>query len=313
MIDLFYFDKVLKVSDIKNLHKLKRYKVWVDITNCTKEEAELLRKQCNLHALTVEDLTKQGTRIKIEEFPHYMFCVFYGLKKEKSTVLQELDFVIAKNILITNHKTEVSTFTKLKNNKEKLTRLFQKGTDFIFHHVLDQEVDNFFPVLELIDDKIEAIEENVTQNPRPELLKKILALKREIVIIKKSTLPQREKIGFLAKNQNSFISKNAVPYFRDVYDHAIRVSDTIENYREAVSGTFDAYMSAVSNNMNEVMKTLSIIATIALPLGVISGIYGTNFLVLPGQHYPYGFWVMLGGMFSIIAFMMYMFKKRSWF
>lgn len=312
-MDIYYFDKTIKKGTIKDLGKLKNKKIWIDLTNISKQEAELLQKTFNLHHLTTEDLINQGTRIKVEEFPNYLFGVFYGVKKEKSIELQELDFILGTNFIITNHKKEIATFTELKKNPDKLKLLFEKGIDFIFHHLLDHEIDNFFPVLEEIDDNIEEIEEEVTKRAKPELLQKILKIKRKIVVIKKSVLPQREKIGFLAKNNYKFISKNAIPYFRDIYDHAIRVADSIDNYREAVGSTFDAYMSAVSNSMNEVMKTLSIIATIALPLGVISGIYGTNFTVLPGQNFSYGFWMMLLGMFSVIGVMLVFFKKRGWF
>jgi magnesium transporter len=225
----------------------------------------------------------------------------------------ELDYVIGDNFLITNHKKEIESYNILKNDKERLGNLFRKGNVFLFHKLLDLEVDNYFPVLEKIDDLIETIEEEVTKNPNPKLLKQILKLKRKIVSVKKITLPQREKISFLAKNNYKYITKKAIPYFRDVYDHSIKVSDTIDNYREAVGNTFDAYMSAISNNMNEVMKVLSIIATIALPLTVISGIYGTNFTNLPGSSFVYGFWIMIFGMVLLSVFMIYHFKKKKWF
>jgi len=313
MIDLFYFDKTLKKGNITDLKKLRENKIWLDITDISSEESKFLLEEFNLHPLTVEDLIGPNTRIKVEEFSEYLFSVFYGIKKEKSIELQELDFILGKNFIISNHRGEIVTFTHLKNNSEKLSLLFGRGVDFIFHHLLDNEIDHFFPVLEDIDDKIELIEEEVAKKIRPELLRGIFKIKQKIVIIKKFALPQREKISFLAKNEYKFISKKAIPYFRDIYDHAIRVSDSIDNYREEISGTFDAYMSAVSNNTNEVMKTLSIIATIALPLGVISGIYGTNFDILPGQHIPYGFWMMLGGMFLVIGTMVLLFRRRGWF
>lgn len=168
-------------------------------------------------------------------------------------------------------------------------------------------------MLEKIDDQIEDIEAEITKKVRPELMTRILNLKRQIVSIKKLALPQREKISFLTKTDNKFISKKALPYFRDIYDHSIKVADNIDNYREAIGSTFDAYMSAVSNNMNEVMKTLSIIATIALPLGIISGIFGTNFDILPGQHISYGFWIMILIMVLFMSGMLYYFKRKRWF
>jgi magnesium transporter len=313
MLEVFYFDKVVKKGDLKDFETFENKKIWIDAVNITSEEAAILRDKFNLHPLTMEDLIHEKSRIKIEEFNDYIFCVFYGIKKEKPLDLVELDFVVGKNFIITNHNKRISTFYDLKRNDEKMNNLFQKGTEFIFHYILDKEVSDFFPVLEEIDNQIEEIEEDITKKAKPESLQKILNTKRKIILIKKFALSQREKISFLTKNNYKVLSKKVIPYFRDVYDHAIRVSDSIDNYREAIGGTFDAYMSAVSNNTNEVMKTLSIIATIALPLGVISGIYGTNFAVLPGQNLSYGFWIMLGIMFSIIGFMMFIFKRRKWF
>lgn len=313
MMDIFYFDSSVKKGKSKDFNKIKNKKIWIDVTNITKEEAKFLEKELKLHDLTTEDLLNQNIRIKVEEFSEYLFCIFYGIKKEKTIELQELDFILGKNFIITNHKKEISTITQLKNNAEKLDSLFKKGIDFLFHHILDNEVDNFFPVLEEIDDMIESIESEVTKKAKPEILQKIIKIKKNIILIKKSTLPQREKISFLAKNEYKFISKKAIPYFRDIYDHSIRVSDSIDNYREAIGGSFDVYMSSVSNSMNEVMKTLSIIATIMLPLGVISGIYGTNFDFLPGQHLAYGFWMMIFGMFLMVGIMIIMFRKRKWF
>lgn len=313
MIDIFYFDKELKKGNIKELNKLKDKQIWIDIKEITKEEAEIIRTNFDLHPLTVEDLINQNIRIKVEEFPNYLFCVFYGIQKIKLIELIELDFVLGENFIISNHKKEITSYNELKSNKEKLENLFKKGVEFIFHKLLDAEVDNYFPVLENIDDQIESIEEEVTKKAKPELLIKILKVKRLIVIIKKSVLPQREKISFLTRNNYKFISEKSIPYFRDIYDHSIRASDANDNYREAIGGTFDAYMSAVSNNMNEVMKILSIIATIALPLSVVSGIYGTNFAVLPGQNFIYGFWAMIFFMVLICTGMLYFFKRRGWF
>ncbi|MFH1770033.1 MAG: magnesium/cobalt transporter CorA [archaeon] len=313
MIEITYYNEGLKKGSVDKLHNFRDYPLWVDVTNITIEESKKLESEFELHHLTTEDLVINGTRIKNEQFPNYLFSIFFGIKKTKKIDLIELNFIIGKNFLITNHKIKLETFENLKQNEVKLIGLFQKGVDFLFHTLLDQEIDNYSPVLETIDDELEDIEEEVTQKPDPKSLAKIIALKRQIIFIKKVVLPQREKIAFLVKEDNKFLSSKTKPYFRDIHDHSIRVSDLIENYREAIGGTFDAYMSAVSNNMNEVMKVLSIIATIALPLTVISGIYGTNFTNLPGSTAHYGFWIMMLLMFLMIAGMLLYFKKRKWF
>lgn len=313
MIDIFYFEEGLKKAKLEELENLKEKQIWVDITNITKEEQELIKNIFELHPLTTEDLYNSNIRIKVEEFPNYLFCVFYGIRKRKMVELFELDFIFGKNFLITSHKEEIESFSKLKNDEERLGNLFKKGNDFLFHKLLDYEIDNYFPVLEDIDDQIESIEEKITKRVEPSLLATILKLKRVIVSVKKAVIPQREKVSFLLKNEYKLISKKAVPYFRDIYDHSIKVADIVDNYREAVGNTFDAYMSAVSNNMNEVMKVLSIIATIALPLTVISGIYGTNFSVLPGANLMYGFWIMMFIMVLVSIGMIYFFRRRRWF
>ncbi|MBW2976822.1 magnesium/cobalt transporter CorA [Candidatus Woesearchaeota archaeon] len=313
MIEILYLEDKIRKAPVKDLNKIKRKPLWIDISGITKKEQELIKNEFNVHPLTAEDLFNQNVRIKVEEFEKYLFCVFYGIQKIRFVELFEIDFILGKNFLITNHKKAIASFEDLKKNGERLKVLFKKGLDFLFHKLLDQEVDNYFPVLEKIDDDIERIEEEITRKPRPELLSKILNIKRTIVYIKKHAFSQREKISFLAKNEHRFLSGKLLPYFRDIHDHAIRVSDSVDNYREAVGNSFDAYMSAVSNSMNEVMKILSIIATIALPLGVISGIYGTNFDVLPGQHIRHGFWLMILLMLAIISIMIFIFKRRRWF
>lgn len=311
MIEIFYLDKTVKKASLADLPKLRRKKIWIDITGITKDESIVIKSFFGLHPLTAEDLITPNARIKVEEFDDYLFCVFYGIKKSKIELI-EIDFVVGKNFVISNHSKPIKSIEELKGDYEKVGNLLSKGVDFVFHRILDMEIDNFMPSLESIDDEIEDIEEKVTEKPSPELLSRILGLKRKMVMLKKVVFPQREKVSFLTKNDYRFISENAKPYFRDVYDHAIRVHDTVENYREAIGNTFDVYMSSVSNSMNEVMKVLSIIATIALPLTVISGIYGTNFSVLPGQGFAYGFWIMILAMVLLCVFMLFYFRKKRW-
>ena len=311
MMEIFYLDKVVKKASLADLPNLKKKKIWIDITGITKEESRVIKSFFGLHPLTAEDLVTPNARIKVEEFDNYLFCVFYGIRKSNIELI-EIDFIIGKNFVISSHNKSFDSIAELKKDDEKVGKLLSKGADFVFYRILDMEIDNFMPSLESIDDEIEDIEEEVTKKPSPEMLSRILGLKRKMVMLKKVAFPQREKVSFLTKNDYRFISDAAKPYFRDIYDHAIRVHDTIENYREAIGNTFDVYMSSLSNSMNEVMKMLSIIATIALPLTVISGIYGTNFSILPGQNFAYGFWVMILAMAALCVVMLFYFRKKSW-
>lgn len=313
MIDILYFDKGVKKGDIKSLGRLKGKPLWIDITKITKEESEAVEKAFNLHPVTADDLLHMNVRIKVESFNDYLFCVFYAINNSKQTELTETDFVLGKNYIISNHHKELESYRCLKADHDEVESLLKKGPDSILHYLLDKEICNFLPALEFIDDELEELDELVVKKPKPEHMSSVLKLKRQIVRIKKIVMPQREKISFLAKNDYSTISKKSLPYFRDLYDQAIIVSDHVENYRESIANTFEIYMSALSNKMNQVMKVLSVIATIALPLTVISSIYGTNFRNLPGSELDFGFYVMIGAMIILSLSLLLYFRKKGWF
>jgi len=310
MITVYCYDGGVKQVKLEEIKLLKGKKYWIDVLSISKEESKKLQNIFSLHPLTIDDLLHANSRIKVEEFPEYVYMVFYAITDQKT--LHEMDFVLGKNFLISSHKLHISSFDRFKGDNERIARVMRKGMDYFLMRLLDKEIDNYFPVMEKVDAQIEKIEEQVAKSPTPEMLNAILKLKRTLANIKKVGYPQRDKIAQLTKNDIKLISKETVPYFRDIYDHSIRVADMLDNYREAVSNTFDVYMSAVSNNMNEVMKMLSIIATIALPLTVISSIYGTNFHNLPGSESWAGFWVMIGVMVALSFSMLYFFRKKEW-
>lgn len=313
MMDIFYFDKTLKKGNVKDLVRLKNKNIWIDATDITKHEADILKNRFNLHPVTEEDILVSHGRIKVEQFPNYLFSTFYSAELVQNHInLIVLDYILGKNFIISTHKKKLESYERIKKEKEKLIKLFKEGPESIFHKLLDEEIDEFFPVLEQLDDEIEKLDEKIAIHSDPKLLTKIIHVKRKIVEVKKITFPQREKVSFLAKRKYKYIPEASQPYFRDIYDNAVRVSDVIENHREAIGNTFDIYMTNVANSTNDVMKVLSIIATVALPLTVISGIYGTNFMILPGANTQKGFWVMMGGMGFVVLCMFIYFKKKKW-
>ena len=306
-------DKKIEIIEFSNLENISYDRIWIDISNITKEESEIIEKKFQIHHLIIEDLINSMTRIKIEEFSDYLFFVFYAFENKEKIKLVELDFILNDKFLITNHKNPIDSFEQLKSNFEKLQKVFEKGNDFLFHYLIDKEVDEFHPILEDINETIENIEEEIINNPNSELMSKILSLKREINKVRKNILAQREKFSYLTKNNLPFFSRKSLPYFRDVYDHMIRASDLSEDLKETITSTYDLYMTTLSNKMNDIMKVLSIFGAIFLPLGVISGIYGTNFLHLPGSQNAIGFWLMIFIMLLISSSMLIFFRKRKWF
>lgn len=308
MLKVFHFKKEAKEVTLDKIPKDGL--IWVDASAITKEEAKKLSEKFNLHTLTAEDMINKHTRIKVEEFDNYLFCVFYGLRPSGGLI--ELDCAVGKNFVITNHASPLDVCDSLMKDGERLSKLMAKGPDFLFHRFLDLEVDNCFVVLEQMGLQIDKLEEEVIKDQSKESLSKLHKMRRSSAALRRTFLAQREKLGTLAKTESKFIAKKATPYFRDIYDHSIRVQDTIDNQRDSLNNVYEIYMSGVSNNMNEVMKTLSIIATIALPLTVISGVYGTNFTNLPGQKFYYGFWIMMLAMVCLCAGMLMYFRRKRW-
>jgi len=312
MIDIFCLEnnhlKRIKKEEIK---LTKSQLLWVDIINITPAEKEFLEKKFMIHHLILDDFSEELSSIKVEEFSNYLFCIFYGVQKSENLLIREFDFILGKNFLITNHKE--NWFNNLKENSEELSFLLKKGPDFLFHTLLDNLVDSYFPVLDDIEEKLDHFEEEVTITPKKELASQILHLKKELTSLRKYVFPQRDKISSLATGEVKFIKKDYYPYYRNLYDHTIKIADFIDSARDEADTTFEIYMSAVSNNMNEVMKFLSIIATTVLPLTVISGIYGTNFHNLPGSVQGNGFWVMIGAMGLLSLIMILNFKRKKWF
>jgi magnesium transporter len=314
MIHVNHYDKTLKTTSFskKSLSRIKG-RVWIDLQDASEEEFEELAEVYNLHPLTVEDLRYTMTRVKIEEFPDYLLVVLKTVALEGTIKLTELDFIIGKNFLITNHHGDRVAIKQLMEDEKRLSKLMKKGLDFVMHRLIDVEVDNYLPVIEHFEEKIEKLELEAVQNPQKELYKRISAVQRQLGDIKKAMFSEREAIGILARREYKYISKDVEAYFRDVYDHTLHVSDKIDSQRDATSSAYQAYMSSLSNNMNEVMNTLSIIATVMLPLTFITGVYGMNFLVLPGSKHPFGFWLVIAFMGLLGIVMLAVFKKRHWF
>lgn len=311
MIDIFYYDKGLKRGNFSDLKALKDKRIWVDVTGMNQEECDLISNTFNLHPVTVEDLLKTNT-IKIEEFKEYTFCVFYAVKKLNVVTFNEIEFILGKNFLITTHKAHLNHFSELKNNVYKLRELFTNGVDFIFYDLLDSENDNFFPILENINEEIEQLEFDFSKRIKHSSLNKLMNLKKTISSLRKCAFPQREKISYLVKHNYKHISPKVIPYLRDLYDHSIIVCDTIDNCRESIASAYEIYMSLVSNSTNQIMKILSIISTIALPFTAISGIYGMNFKYLPGSYHPLGFWLIISLMLTFVISMLFFFKRKNW-
>jgi len=236
---------------------------------------------------------------------------FSRLEERFST--HELDIFLGPNFLVTfhkqHHKSVFDTRGRVVKNPDHLLR----SPDWLLYSILDAMVDNYSPAMEQFDERVNGVEADVFGHDANRALNEILTLKREILHLRRIIVPQRDILNRLSHECERFIRKEHFIYFRDVYDHLSRISETADIYRDILTGILDAYLLLTSNRLNTVMKTLTIIATILMPLSVITGIYGMNFEYIPEYHTKYGYFIVLGIMATLVIVMLAVFKRKKWF
>jgi magnesium transporter len=290
---------------------------WLDLTAPTREDIEKLRELFGFHPLALEDALHFGQRPKLDHYQDYIFLVFYGARddaSEEAQLLQEVQMFVSGKYLVSLHEDKLPV---LDEQRSRLEGLVLHSEQFLLYRVFDALTDSFFPLLARMDDEIDELEVAVLAGPNDEQLQRLFAMKRALVVMRKVVTPQRDlfarSIDQLADLPGLQLDER--DYFRDVYDHLIRISDLIDSYRDLMSSTTDLYLSTVSNRQNEVMKQLAIVGTIFLPLSFITGFFGMNFgwLVTKGITSTWTFFVLgLGSMFATCVLLLRFFKRRGW-
>ncbi|MGI8864930.1 MAG: magnesium/cobalt transporter CorA [Solirubrobacteraceae bacterium] len=290
---------------------------WLDLTAPGQEELESLRKIFKFHPLALEDTNDFGQRPKLDDYGDYVFLVFYGGWPEAPAdqePLREVHLFISGHFLVTIHHELLPALDTLRSQLED--RVLH-SEQFLLYRVLDGLTDSFFPMLSVMDDEIDDLEAAVLVNPTDLQLQRLFALKRQLVSMRKVISPQRDlfarSIDQIAELPGLELDER--DYFRDIYDHLIRISDLIDSYRDLLSGATDLYLSTVSNRQNDVMKQLTVIATIFLPLSFITGFFGMNFSFMVNQviHASWTFWVLgLGSMVLTCVALLAFFRRKGW-
>jgi magnesium transporter len=277
---------------------------------------EKVGKHFDLHPLIMEDIVNTEQRPKMEDFGHYVYVVLrmlYFDEEEHEVKGEQVSLVLGENIVISFQEKEGDIFNpireRIRNNKGRIRKM---GADYLAYSLLDTIVDNYFTILEKLGDRIEEMEERLVSDPRPETLQEIHKLKREMIFLRKSVWPLREVINGLERGESSLVHKASRIYLRDVYDHTIQVIDTVETFRDMLSGMHDTYLSSISNRMNEIMKVLTIIATIFIPLTFIAGVYGMNFKFMPELEWRWAYFIVWLVIVIVAAYMVIFFKKKKW-
>jgi magnesium transporter len=270
----------------------------------------------NIHPLVLEDILNTGQRPKAEEFENVLFVVLKMLdydKVAKKICSEQFSLVLGSNFLITFQEDPGDVFNLVRERIRKpQTRIRKSGCDYLAYTLIDAIVDHYFIILEALGDKIEDLEAELMEAPTRSTMETIHGLKQEMIYVRKHIWPIREIINGLVKNESPLVQEQTHVYFRDVYDHTIQVIDTIESYRDVLAGMMDIYLSSVSNKMNEVMKVLTIIATIFIPITFVAGIYGMNFKYMPELEWRWGYFMVWALIVVVAGIMIGYFKKKQW-
>jgi magnesium transporter len=290
---------------------------WLNITGLHEVNLlEKLGKRYQIHPLVMEDILNTDQRPKVEISEDYLFVVLKMLSfdTDKQEVSHEqISLIVGNNFVITFQERTGDVLDPIRERLQNPQgRLRKHGADYLAYTIMDVIVDHYFILLEKLGEKIEFLEENVIENPDQDIVKRLQHLKRELILLRKSVWPLREVISELTRNDTPLITDFTGPYLRDVYDHTIQVIDTIETFRDMVAGIMDIYLSSMSNKMNEVMKVLTIIATIFIPLTFIAGIYGMNFEFMPELKLPWAYPGIWGLMLFIFLGMIFYFRRKKW-
>jgi len=269
-----------------------------------------------IHPLVLEDIVNTGQRPKMEDFEDYIFLVVKMLTCDQSQSdmnTEQVSLLLGPNFVISFQERQGDVFDSIRDRiRNSKGRIRKEGADYLAYVLLDAVVDGYFIVLESLGERIETLEDQVIENPTTETLQVINGLKREMIVLRRSVWPLREVIGALERGGSALIHKATGTYLRDVYDHTIQVADTIDSYRDMIIGTRDTYLSSLSNRMNEVMKVLTIIATIFIPMTFIAGIYGMNFQFMPELGWRWSYFVVWGVMIAVAGVMIAYFKRKDW-
>ena len=290
--------------------------VWVDLSQPTPEEGRILTDTFHFHQLAVEDALMELHHPKIESYGDYLYLILHGIDfraSEHRFRTQDIDFFLGAQFLVSVHPGVSRSIGKVGGACQRDARVLGEGPGMLLYRIVDTMVDNYRPEVEQLSRRLDTLENQVFERPHPQLARRILNFKKDIASLRQVVLPQRDAVGRLARREFPLISEQLAYGFRDVHDHLVRLSDEAMFFQDRITSILDAHLSAVSNQLNQVMKVLTIIATLFMPLTVLTGMYGMN-VTLP--HLPGGdraqFWWILGMMFTMSGVMLVYFRRKHW-
>lgn len=313
------FTKEISTQDIlSSISKTNEF-IWVSLEQSDESEINaFLGEIFHFHPLAIEDCLSMGYQTpKVDDFADYLFIIAHALRPDSNLddlETMELNLFLGKNFLVTCYRDDIMPpIEKVWQRLDLDKRLYLNGPDFLAHAILDAMVDAYLPMLDQMDDEIGWLEDQVLETPDPKTLQRILNLKHTVIQLRRIISPQREVINRLARDDFAQIDQHSRIYFRDIYDHLVRILDLSENLRDIVSGAMDIYLNSTSLRLNVIMKALTIVSTIFLPLSFVAGVYGMNFHFMPELSWRWGYPLVWLVFISIVAFMIWYIRKNRWF
>ena len=319
---LDYDETRVEEKEIRNVEEAFPFKgkptvTWISVDGIHDEDIiEKIGGHFNIHPLLLEDIMNTHQRPKMQDFEDYVFIVLKTLSREEGEDgirSEQVSLIVSRDVVISFQERESPIFEplreRIRNGKGRIRRT---GTDFLAYSIVDTIVDGYFVIIEKIGEDIERFEDTLVVDPGSRTLKGIQNLRTEMLNLRKAIWPMREVALGLERVESALIQESTGIFFRDVYEHTVQVMDTVETYRDMLSGMLDIYLSSISNRLNEVMKVLTIIATIFIPLTFIAGVYGMNFVFMPELKWRYGYAFAWAIMMAVAGLMLYYFRKKKW-
>jgi magnesium transporter len=318
-----YDENNVDSCEINSIEEIEPYTdtpqvTWVNV--CGLHETEFIKQigeKFNIHPLVLEDILNTETRPKLEISDNYVFITIKMLAyndEEKQIDSEQVSFILGKNFVFSFLEKSDGIFNPIRDRiANQVGRIRKQAPDYLFYTLIDIVVDQYYLLLERIEERIELLDDEVISNTDKSQIQKIYNLKNELLLTRRSVWPLREIFTQIIREEPELINENVEPYLRDLLDHTFQITETVEIQREITNGLMETYLSLMSNKMNEVMKVLTVIATIFIPLTFIVGIYGMNFKYMPELGWPWAYFAVWGVMIAVVIIMILYFKRRNWF
>ena len=311
--------QTITLADVPSALSDPNKSIWVSLEMASIDEiTSVLADTFHFHPLSIEDCISDGYQTaKVDDFESYLFIIANAIKPQeeiRDIETLELNIFLGTNFVVTCYTSaQMPPVEHVLRRVSRDTRLLTHGSDFLCHALLDNLVDEYMPHIDEMETEIGLLEDSVLERPNPETLQRLISLKHSIMSLRRVITPLREVVNRLTRDEYPQIQSQNRIYFRDIYDHLVWILDISDTIRDIASGAMDIYLNSTSLRLNEVMKALTIVSTIFLPLSFVTGIFGMNFVQMPGLSSPFGFWIMCVIFVLLAAGMILFFKKRGWF